>query len=345
MPFASYPKENQAVQVLQRSLAAGRLSHAYLFTGGNLEELEDAARTLAQTLNCQNPPQRSPAGIPLDCCGECLSCRKIASGNHPDTHWVRPESKSRVITIDQIRAVMGAIFLKATEAECKVAVLVAVDRLNAQAANAFLKTLEEPPPKSVFLLLSTEPERILETILSRCLRLSLGGAGDLRLSGSLQDWLGRFSQTAAGESKTLLGRYRLLSSLLARLAQTREEAEKEVGARSPLERDLPDVDARLKEKWEDELAAGVEAEYRRRRSEALLAVEWWLRDVWLQSQRLSADFLAFPHLRDQTSAVASRISPEDAKSNLDVLENTQRLLGSNVQEALTLEVGLLKLKL
>ena len=155
MAFKQFSKHTQGVQLLQRSLARGRLGHAYLFTGDQLEELESLARTLAKTLNCQKPVKTG--GAATDCCDECLSCRKIENENHADIHWARPESKSRVITIDQMRELMREIQLKPTEAEFKVAIIAGADRLNAQAANAFLKTLEEPPAKSILILLSTEP--------------------------------------------------------------------------------------------------------------------------------------------------------------------------------------------
>src|ERR1039457_100228 len=139
MAFRDFSAQSQGVQLLQRSLARGRLGHAYLFTGHQLEELETLARTLAKTLNCQYPVKTS--GVATDCCDECLSCKKIAHENHVDIHWARPESKSRVITIDQTRELMREIQLKPTEAEFKVAVIAGADRLNPQAANAFLKTL------------------------------------------------------------------------------------------------------------------------------------------------------------------------------------------------------------
>src|SRR5207245_9061542 len=121
--------------------------------------------------------------------------------------------KSSVITSDQMRELMQAIFLKPTEAEYKVAVIVAADRLNIQAANAFLKTLEEPPAKSVLILLTTEPQRLLETILSRCLRLNFAGEGPHPLAAPEMAWLTQFSDMAAAEQKSLLGRYQLMDVL------------------------------------------------------------------------------------------------------------------------------------
>src|SRR5258708_5858449 len=172
MAFKDFPEQQNVVQLLQRSLERGRLGHAYLFCGTELGELEGVARTLAKTLNCEQPPRRSTSGLPLDCCDSCAICRKIDSENHPDVFWIRPESKMRIITVEQMRELMQTVHLKPAQAALKVAVIVAADRLNVQAANAFLKTLEEPPADSTLILLSTEPQRMLETILSRCLRLN-----------------------------------------------------------------------------------------------------------------------------------------------------------------------------
>lgn len=343
MSFADFPEQRQVVELLQRSLQRGRLAHAYLFTGGNLPELEAVAQTLAKTLNCQQP-RRGESGNALDSCDQCLSCRKINDALHPDVHWVRPESKLRIITIDQMRDLMAEVHLKPTEARFKVAVIVGADRLNAAAANAFLKTLEEPPARSILILLSAEPQRILETMLSRCLRLSFAGESGPRFDEAQIHWLTTFSEAASAEQKSLLGRYRLLGTLVSRLAQIKTDIESNLSARSPLER-YKDVDPRLSEKWEEELSAAVEAEYRRQRAELVAGLHWWLRDVWLRTLAVSGDLLRFSELKGSIEAVARRISPKDALENLQVLEQTQRLLHTNVQEALALEVGLLKLKL
>src|SRR5579862_9503173 len=122
---------------------------------------------------------------------------EIDADTHSDIHWVRPESKSRQITVEQMRELMREIQLKPTEAQFKVAVIVSADRLNIQAANAFLKTLEEPPQKSIIILLSTEPSRLLETIISRCLRVNFSGDGKRELSSAEAAWLENFSALAS----------------------------------------------------------------------------------------------------------------------------------------------------
>ncbi len=334
----SSPAEN----LLGRSLERNRVAHAYLFTGESMPELEKLARDLIMALNCTSS-QKRPAGA-LGGCGHCLSCRKIEQSNHSDILWVRPESKSRIITIEQVREVIHAVNLKPTEAAWKAAVLVGADRMRPDASNAFLKTLEEPPSRSLLLLLSTEPQRLLETTRSRCLRLAVGTGAAPMVSGADFEWLTQFSTTVAVPQRSLLSRYLLLDMLLARLGEIRARVEREVSAKSPLEMH-DDIEPSLRDKWEDELNAAIEAEYRKRRSDLLSALHWWLRDVWLARVYDGPDLNRIPELSREAGALAGRLSPFQAIDNLNSMERTQRMLETNVQEALALEVGLLKLNL
>jgi DNA polymerase-3 subunit delta' len=355
MAFSGFPEQSDVVAMLQRSLERGRLGHAYLFSGAALDQLEGIARTLAKTVNCEAPPRRSAEGLGLDCCDRCLSCRKIDQDTHPDILWKRPESKLRQIRISQLvrrekepdpdpRPLADLIFQKPVQARIKVGVIVSADRMNQNAANAFLKTLEEPPADSILILLSTEPQRLLETILSRCLRLTFAGGSGVHRDPALLAWMKDFSERAVVEKGSVLSRYRLLSVLLAKLASIKTAIEEKLTERSPLEQH-DDIEPGLREKWEDELAAAIESEYRRQRSEVVAALQWWLRDVWLAAHRFEPTLLAFPEFADAATQVASRLTGQQAMDNLQVIEETQRLLGSNVQEALALEVGLLKLSL
>jgi DNA polymerase-3 subunit delta' len=337
------PEQGKITQLLQRSLERNRLAHAYLFGGNSLQELEDMARTLAKAVNCLSPPRRASHHPALNSCDACDNCRRIDRFNHPDVLWIRPESKLRLITIDQIRELMQMVNLKPIVAEFKVGIIVAADRLTLQAANAFLKTLEEPPAKSILILLSTEPQRILETILSRCLRLSCGGDG-ARFDAGQMAWLASFSAAAAGGKQGLLGHYRLLGIISKKLAEQKAAIEETLAARSPLER-YDDLEPNMREKLEDELAAAIEAEYRRQRAELIGALQWWLRDVWLHTLAAGTGLLSFPDLAGEAGEVARRISSVEALANLEEVDRLQRHLHSNVQEALALEVGLLKLKL
>jgi DNA polymerase-3 subunit delta' len=352
MSFARLSEQQDAVRMLQRGLGNDRLAHAYLFTGSDLGELEHFARTLAKTLTCENPPRRAPEGLPLDCCDACVSCRKVDEEMHPDALWVRPALKTRQISIGQFvqrknsppRPLLPAIYVKPTQAAYKLGIIVGADRMTEEASNSFLKTLEEPPADSVFVLLSDDPQRMIETILSRCQRLNLSGESARHRQPALMVWLGEFATAAAATPKSLFGRYRLLSVLMTKLAAARQSIEESLTKRSPLER-YDDIEADLKDKWEDELTAAIEAEYRRQRGDFLGALQYWLRDVWLQALRLGEGLLSYPEFAESSRAVAARLDARRATENLQVMEQTQRLLASNVQEALALEVGLLKLRL
>ena len=344
MAFSDFPDQQANMQLLQCSLDRGRLAHAYLLEGHDLTQLEAVAATLAKSLNCEQPPQRGASGLPLECCDKCLNCRKIQNCNHPDVLWVRPESKSRVITIDQMRELMQTVQLKPTQAEWKIAVIVAADRLNQQAANAFLKTLEEPPGQSILMLLTTEPGQILETLVSRCLRLRFPGESARLQDPAFVAWLTQFSELASGEQKTLLNRYRLLSLLMARLGAIKASIQESLTARSPLQK-FEDVDPKQREKWEEELEAAIEAEYRRERADLLAGCQWWLRDVWIQTLSFAGSRPTFPALEPATKVVAKRIQPEQGIRNVEIIDQVLRWLSGNVQEALALEIGLLKLAL
>jgi DNA polymerase-3 subunit delta' len=344
MSLRDFPEQQPVVGLLQKSLSAGRLAHAYLFSGDDLGEMEALARTLTKVLNCANPPARAANGQALECCDVCLNCRRIESGNHPDVQWVRPESKLRVITIEQIRDLIQVISLKPTEAEYKVAIIAGADRMNVQAANAFLKTLEEPPARSVIILLTTALEQVLETILSRCLRLHFAGEAGARLDSGAQEWIQSLATAATQPQKSLLARYRLLGLITGRLAEMKAAIEKQLEAASPLSR-YPDAEKATQERWEAELNAGIEAEYRRRRAELILLLQWWMRDIWFTSMKMGDAMLALPQLRDATAQLASRITASEAAGNLAHLERLQRQLTTNVQEALAVEIGLLKLRL
>ncbi|MCU0771652.1 MAG: DNA polymerase III subunit [Verrucomicrobia bacterium] len=342
MSFKDLNNEPQA-ELLQRSLERGRLGHAYLLEGEDMETLETAARTLAKTVNCLKPARAGAQKLPVDCCDTCLPCRHTDAETHPDVHWLRPESKLRVIRADQIRGLLEVIHLKSNEGGYKVAVLAGADRLNTQAANIFLKTLEEPPPRSVLLLLTTEPQRLLETIVSRCLRLRFGTGATPAIRAEDRAWLETFSQMAAAEANSLIGRYRLLGLLLKRLAEKKASLERDLEERSPLKHH-EEVEKSLREKWESELSAAIESEYRHQRMGLLRLLQHWLRDLWLQTLQTDLELLHFrdlPGLRE----LSGRINAQQARENLTVLEQAQRLLLTNVQEALALEVCLLKLRL
>jgi DNA polymerase-3 subunit delta' len=141
----------------------GRLAHAYLFSGPAGLGKRLFAEELGKALLCE-----APARVRLEACDRCPACVQVAAGTHPDYFLVsRPEDKLEV-PIDTIRELCRNFALKAARGRGKVAIVDDADDLNEEAANCFLKTLEEPPPRSLLLLIGTEADRQLPTIISRC---------------------------------------------------------------------------------------------------------------------------------------------------------------------------------
>ncbi len=158
---------------LQRGLAAGRLSHAYLFTGPAQVGKTTLALAFAQALNCTGAGTQgetlSPC-VPVYLC-TCPSCRKIAQGVHPDVRVIAPAEGT--LKIEQVRALQRELALSPYEGRYRVAILRQMEAATAEAANCLLKTLEEPPEQVVLILTATEPELILPTIVSRCQHIGL----------------------------------------------------------------------------------------------------------------------------------------------------------------------------
>jgi DNA polymerase-3 subunit delta' len=136
------------------------LAHAYLFFGPEGIGKRLTALTLAKAMNCQSPPREGEA------CEECASCKKINSSNHADVIVVEPQGE--VIKIDQIRELQRRLRYRPLEGGKRACILESADGLNDAAANALLKTLEEPPDETHLFLLTSRPHRLLPTILSRC---------------------------------------------------------------------------------------------------------------------------------------------------------------------------------
>ena len=174
MPFGEICGQDRSVLLLRRAWAGGRLAQAYCFAGPPGVGKRTAALALAQAVNCLAPVTAGPAP---DACGTCRSCRRIAAGQHPDVTLVTPQEKP-VITIEQVRDVALRASLRAYEGIVKVWIVDPADRMQEPAANAFLKTLEEPAGRSLFILVTTSSTALLATIRSRCQEVRFDPLGD-----------------------------------------------------------------------------------------------------------------------------------------------------------------------
>ncbi|MEQ1504440.1 MAG: DNA polymerase III subunit gamma/tau, partial [Myxococcota bacterium] len=158
--FADIVGQEHVVRTLQNALRSGRIHHAYLFCGARGVGKTTAARALAKALNCAQGPTPTP-------CGVCTSCVEIGTGSSPDLIEIDGASNN---SVDDVRDLRDTVNYAPTRGKYKVYLVDEVHMLSKQAFNALLKTLEEPPPHVVFIFATTEPNRILDTILSRVQR-------------------------------------------------------------------------------------------------------------------------------------------------------------------------------
>ncbi len=162
MPFDTIIGHARPKRVLQSALRSERLAHAFLFHGEDRIGKLLTARVLAQAVNCE----ASPPPDPPDACGACRSCRQIESGAHPDvTILTATGAKGET---DYTREIESRFIYRPLIGRLKVVILDNADLLRREAANALLKTIEEPPPDSLIVLVSSRPEALLPTIRSRC---------------------------------------------------------------------------------------------------------------------------------------------------------------------------------
>ncbi len=163
MAFDRVFGQEHAVRALRAILRRGRLAHAYLFLGPQGVGKATLARELAKAVLCRRPRP--------DACDACESCRRFDADAHPDFHWFAPPEGKRYIVIDDIRELQHTIGLKPVEGGYKAFLIDDAHLMTAEAANAFLKTLEEPPANSLLALIAPTTEGMLDTILSRCQRI------------------------------------------------------------------------------------------------------------------------------------------------------------------------------
>jgi DNA polymerase-3 subunit gamma/tau len=152
--------QEHVTQTLRHAVAGGRLAHAYLFCGPRGTGKTSTGRILAKAVNCLNPKQGEP-------CNDCALCKAINEASAPDIIEIDAASNRG---IDEIRDLREKVNYAPNVARYKVYIIDEVHMITKEASNAFLKTLEEPPPHAIFILATTEPHKVLSTIMSRCQR-------------------------------------------------------------------------------------------------------------------------------------------------------------------------------
>lgn len=305
---------------LRQSLNAGRVAHAYLLVGQPRGSALLLAESFLQLLFCSEPEKP---------CGRCAPCRRIHKREHPDVVWVEPESKSRRIAIDVIRDEIIALFSrKSYEGGWKAAVIIHADRMTEEAANALLKTLEEPPGKGLLLLLTDAVHYLRPTIVSRCQRVLLGDAS----SGAPEAprWrkavLEILREGPARDAVTARRMAAQLKAILDEIKQNAEAVLKSSGGAEPLTDD--EFDARV--------AARVLAE----RAEIMRFIQQWKRDVLLAASGLDRSKFFFAEEADAIVAQAKALSYAGALRSLTAVQRMADQLEQHLPPEMVFAAGL-----
>src|SRR5512142_2679095 len=165
MSFADIVGHAKQLQSLRAALAAGRLHHAYLFLGQDGVGKRTVAMGLAKAVHCGE--------FSGDYCGICSNCSRIENRNHPDVRVVEPSAGKKEISIQQIREIERELSFRSFSGR-KIVIIDPASLMSIPAQNALLKTLEEPPPDSLLILISASTGSLLATLRSRCLTVSFG---------------------------------------------------------------------------------------------------------------------------------------------------------------------------
>lgn len=181
------------LQQFGRQVSRDRVAHALLLTGTRGQGKSLLAAHMIRTLLCLN---RTDSGL---ACGQCRACLYQQAGTHPDSHLLQPEG-SEQIRIDQIRALSARMTQTRSVSPYQVTLLTPAERLNRNAANALLKTLEEPPPNAVMILVANQTDRLPATLKSRCQRLHVSASPAQRV----RQWLMDSASCTASEADVAL---------------------------------------------------------------------------------------------------------------------------------------------
>jgi DNA polymerase-3 subunit delta' len=198
MKFDSFIGNRKIIERLRTKLREGRFPHGLIFSGPQGVGKHTCALMIAKALNCTN----AAAG---DFCDECPACRKIESGIHADVATITVEDEATQIKIAQVRHVLAMLDLQPLEGKNKIFIIDPADLLNAEAANALLKGLEEPPENTFFILITVNVHELLLTVRSRCQVYNFTPLtlDEIRRNGVTNDLAARWSQGSIGRARSL----------------------------------------------------------------------------------------------------------------------------------------------
>lgn len=355
------PAQTRVAGYLRHAVAGGTVSHAYLFVGPSGSGKKTAAVALACALYCDDGG-----------CGSCGTCIRVLGGHHPDVHVAKPEGAASYI-VDQVRDIIRDVNLKPVQASHKVYIIDEADRFNAESANAFLKTLEEPPDDVVIILLTRSYETVLPTIASRCQVVRFRPVPPSVAAALLVERLGvETAQATAAlaasggvvpraeellQSPGRLAARDLCLETLKRLPHmdgydVLEAARALLGAvKAPLDEvrsvqgdEIDEYRAVLGKKvstkpLEDRHKRELTSREREGTGELLGVTQSWLRDCLVVSQGMGA-YVSNADVSDAMDEVAAVITPAAALTAIEAVDTARKRISYNVSPQLAIEAML-----
>jgi DNA polymerase III subunit delta' len=296
--FTSIIGHRRIVSLLARAVAHDTLPPSLLLAGPAGIGKRRVAMAVAASVNCLQP--RQSKGIERDACGECAACKRIQRGVHPDVILIEP-GDTGTIKIEQVRDVVDRAGYRPFEGRRRVVVIDEADAMMPAAQNALLKTLEEPPSASIFILVSSMPDALLPTVLSRCPRLRFGPLSVTEVAEVLvrdHDYSGTDARAAAADADGSVGQ--ALSAESSDLVEARDAAQR------ILEQAARTTDAsRLVDSVKDVVGKkGSAANDRDQLAACLRATASLLRDLGLMAVQADASVISNVDLQPQLTALS-----------------------------------------
>ena len=322
MSFKKIRGQDRQIEILTNSIKSGTVSHAYLFTGISGIGKRATATAMAKALNCE-----TGRGDFCDC---CISCKKIAHRTHPDIHWVEPEGD--YIKIDQIRRMQEQIKFTLYEGTRKVVIIDKAQHMNLQSSNCLLKTLEEPPPHTVLILLTTAPYRMLPTIRSRCQRVMFQPLSSELISEIVREMHG-------GNNEKIKLSASLAGGSVGKAIQWME-GDALNGRKELLERINRLTKGHVTEILDLADSLGEDKEVL---MEILDSLRLWFRDLLVYKETNELHYLINQDLEDDVSRKAFLSSWPDLFEKVKILTDVQLALHGNVNPRIAMESMLFKL--
>lgn len=304
----------EAWEGIKNGFESGRLAHAYVIVGSPRGNALQFAESFLKLLFCES------AGKP---CNECAACRQVEAHKHVDNLWLEPTSKSRMVTVGDVDGLIRRISQTSFEGGWKAGVILQADRMNVESANKLLKTLEEPPAKTILLLVTDSPQALLPTIISRCQKivLSEGGAGALDevWRAPLMDILYDMPPTGG------LDAARMASRLKGILDTVKE------GIADAVVEELDQNDEALDEsKLKVILEARTHARLKEVQADVFRVMLDWQRDVLMLTSGIAQDKLLFSHDCNTLSEQAKLHTQGSALKAMQEVEGMSRRLDRNI---------------